>query len=179
VIVYLLSSPSGKNYVGIAHDLPRRLREHKARGHALHAAISKYGIENFATYVLHEVDSWEEAARLEREEIAARDTIAPNGYNLTEGGDGRYGEVHSEAIRRSWEDPEVRDRRLAGQRKVRHLLQENGRRQGLRNRKLSRDQVDEIRRFPKTQVELAAEFGVSQSTISNVQKGVTYGDNKR
>jgi hypothetical protein len=92
--VYLITSPSGKQYVGqTVRSLEARWREHRyeaVRGSKLlfHQAIRKYGADKFACEVLHDgIEGIDELNRLEAEEIAARDTLSPGGYNLTTGGD--------------------------------------------------------------------------------------------
>lgn len=88
--LYLLTSPSGKQYVGItASSLERRWKQHcydaRHRNTPLYAAIRKYGAASFALEVLLE-GSWEDLNAAEELEIAARRTQHPNGYNLRAGG---------------------------------------------------------------------------------------------
>lgn len=95
--IYLLRFPNGKCYVGqtVRKNLADRLRAHKNRAkssknncRACAAAIRKYGWENVKHEVLMqgplpnaELDAWERIA------IFEQDTMSPNGYNLTPGGD--------------------------------------------------------------------------------------------
>ena len=94
--IYLATNTKNdKQYVGMtAGDPQRRFRGHcrsAAGGSKLpfHLAIAKYGESAFTLEVLHNATSRAELQALERQEIAARGTIAPGGYNLTPGGDGQ------------------------------------------------------------------------------------------
>lgn len=83
---------SGKSYVGLSVDIFRRWKQHsntweaKKRWSAIKAAISKYGIENFTFAVIEEC-SKEKLAEREIHWIKELNTLAPNGYNRTAGGD--------------------------------------------------------------------------------------------
>lgn len=95
-------------------NTPEKLRDHRKRKHerdahhkdadgtpsplcpAFGRAILKYGIESFRWDILHvfratnEIDLRKIADDMERQEISKRNTLAPNGYNLTTGGQGGY-----------------------------------------------------------------------------------------
>ena len=92
---------TGKSYIGQTNDLHKRFRGHKseafnpnAPGYNLpfHAAIRKYGIENFTYDVLEEIadgESQEYVDERERYFISYYQSLTTqNGYNLTTGGDG-------------------------------------------------------------------------------------------
>ena len=92
--VYLITSPSGKQYVGMtARSFNERWKQHcwaardGSRLH-LHRAIRKHGAESFETTILAESDSDEELKSLEIAKIKELGTLSPKGYNLTKGGDG-------------------------------------------------------------------------------------------
>lgn len=53
----------------------------------LGGAIRKYGVDAFEISTLYEAINLSEAVRVERALIAQYDTISPNGYNLTSGGE--------------------------------------------------------------------------------------------
>lgn len=88
MIIYLLSFPNGKHYVGrTKNSLEQRCTEHKARAvhghqHPLYHAINKYGWENVKKEVLHLATSHEELVIKELEFILHFNSLA-NGYNLT------------------------------------------------------------------------------------------------
>jgi group I intron endonuclease len=84
-VVYKISNRiNGKSYIGRTKDLERRIKEHINKAHctALHRAIKKYGIENFAISVLFEGQNFNEMIQAERELILSHGTMTPNGYNL-------------------------------------------------------------------------------------------------
>jgi len=105
--IYILTSPVGKSYVGqTVRKWNERLRRHlldveKGSMLAIHRAIRKYGIENFQVALYEFPD--EELDEKEKEFIRILNTMAPNGYNMTPGGDGvgsgkdnpMYGKKHS------------------------------------------------------------------------------------
>lgn len=92
--VYLITSPSGKQYVGqTIQALSDRWRFHvwealngSANCRALANAIRKYGVDSFKIDLLHESDDLDELNRLEAHEIETRRTLRPGGYNLLTGG---------------------------------------------------------------------------------------------
>lgn len=93
--IYCHTSPSQKRYVGQSlHGMKARWRNHvrqasKGGGFLLHEAIRKYGAEAFAHELLEVVTTIDAANAAEQKWIAALKTLAPNGYNLRNGGDVR------------------------------------------------------------------------------------------
>ena len=72
--------------------LKKRIREHKNNTKSLIGrALHKYGEENFVWVVLEECDSREQLDEREIYWIKTLNTKAPNGYNLTDGGEGVLG----------------------------------------------------------------------------------------
>lgn len=98
------------------------MRTKEGRNQALQNAIRKYGAEAFTRRVLVIADDWDYLCDLERKAIIAFDTLAPRGYNLTVGGEGVVGRVHtalaavhmSAGQKKRFSDPNER-RRLAEQ----------------------------------------------------------------
>jgi group I intron endonuclease len=86
--IYILSSPSGKSYIGqTTRPIQKRLEEHrtgKSRCVAIYNAIKLHGWENF------EIDWYEcpdEDLNFDEElMIREMETLAPGGYNLKGGG---------------------------------------------------------------------------------------------
>jgi group I intron endonuclease len=113
-IVYTLTSPSGKQYVGITTKrlFKRRMRAHRkpsSQCRYLKNSIQKYGWDNFKVETREvPVETLNEE---EQKQIKRLDTMAPNGYNLTSGGE-RYTASEetkkriSAAAKKKWEDPE-------------------------------------------------------------------------
>jgi len=107
--VYLIRNKmNSKLYVGkTIHSYRKRKREHKSAARkdsktAFHCALRKYGSHNFSGMVLFETDDPEELDELEMMTIDFLRTVAPNGYNLTEGGEGgRLSDETKEKVRQS------------------------------------------------------------------------------
>lgn len=98
MIVYAITNlVNGKRYIGITeYSLKRRWGGHKkyvrdGAKTALHRAMRKHGIENFAICELVRLAKGSDRKTLcemERFYIAQENTMTPNGYNMTPGGDG-------------------------------------------------------------------------------------------
>jgi group I intron endonuclease len=99
MIVYCATNLiNGKKYIGYTtKKLSERIKIHmyksnsKTNKHYFYLfplAIRKYGIENFKWEVLCECSSIDECHKMEIFYIKSINTISPNGYNLTEGGNG-------------------------------------------------------------------------------------------
>lgn len=110
--VYLATNRiNGKQYVGQSVDFDRRKKGHRydavsGKGCLFHSALRKYGFDAFDWEILkyREFLTWERDKawmnRWEKCYIKKLDTMSPNGYNLTEGGDGGVGFTHSIATRK-------------------------------------------------------------------------------
>jgi group I intron endonuclease len=105
--IYLIRNlVNGKGYVGKTEKtVSLRFSQHKTQSkigstYALHAAMRKYGVHNFS---IIEIASCESCllSELETHFIKIHETYAPlgKGYNLTLGGEGQTGLVHSEETR--------------------------------------------------------------------------------
>lgn len=96
---------SKKCYIGVTKKNNPYIRwnEHKRKIEqgigcpALQCAVKKYGIDNF-TFEILIICFDEERYKFEIEYIKKYNSIAPNGYNLTKGGEGGgfYGKKHSQ-----------------------------------------------------------------------------------
>lgn len=87
--IYKYTSPSGFSYIG---QTTRSLKEragHEGKGYRgcsrFYEAIKKYKIENFDVDILAEVKK-EDLDEMEKKYIQIFNTLSPNGYNLTYGG---------------------------------------------------------------------------------------------
>lgn len=89
---------SGKQSIGItSRSIRQRWNEHlynarkRPKANALFRAITKYGSHNFSMQAICCAKSWNNICQAETQLIAQYGTLAPNGYNLTLGGEGRFG----------------------------------------------------------------------------------------
>lgn len=81
---------NNKKYIGITSDIKRRFKQHKrmrSRAVVFCLAIKKYGFENFKFEILKENLTLENAKLFEIQFIQELNSIVPNGYNRTKGGD--------------------------------------------------------------------------------------------
>ena len=88
--IYLITNNlNGKIYVG-KHSTDNLDDGYMGSGKLIKLAYNKYGIENFTKQILHFADTEEELNDLEMFYIKDLDAKT-NGYNLTDGGDGKLG----------------------------------------------------------------------------------------
>jgi len=103
--MYKLTFPNGKAYIGITKNTAsHRFSQHVKfaregkRMCAVHHAIIKYGSDIVNVDILAMAE-WSYLTELEVRAIAAFNTRYPNGYNLTDGGEGTSGVVRSAETR--------------------------------------------------------------------------------
>jgi len=91
-IYKITNTVNGKSYIGqTRHDAVKtRIRDHlTGRGNVIiKNAVEKYGHDAFTFEILHDGIIPEFLDDLEREAIGKFNTVAPHGYNLTDGGEG-------------------------------------------------------------------------------------------
>ena len=88
---------NGKAYVGQSVHIEERWRQHKNQhsDSLIHQAIKKYGIDNFIFEVLEECENDKQILNAREEYwIKHFNTIKPNGYNKTSGGDNASVDIH-------------------------------------------------------------------------------------
>lgn len=99
-LVYTITSPEGKVYVGKSKASWRELwkRQRYGKGYEQHkelyADIKKFGWGNFKRECVADKLTPEEAAQLEADTIERLDSLYPNGYNKSSGGDKYYRVVY-------------------------------------------------------------------------------------
>ena len=96
-VIYLITCLiNGKKYVGqTIRRLNIRMNNHKHGDLYIDKAIRKYGWKNFKVEVLEECYTVEQLNEREIFWIAALNTKEPNGYNITDGGEGNLGWKHT------------------------------------------------------------------------------------
>jgi group I intron endonuclease len=103
LIIYKATNKiNGKGYIGQTINLEKRLRDYKntKTDHLISRAIRKYGFENFSWEIICECFSKKEMDKKEKYYIIYFDTRFPNGYNLTDGGEGNLGWIPTEETRK-------------------------------------------------------------------------------
>ena len=89
---------NGKQYVGLTAEYQKRLISHKCAWtkSVFHKAIKEYGFDSFVFTHIADAFDLQSACDLERMLIQQHNTLAPNGYNMTVGGQvGPAGYKHS------------------------------------------------------------------------------------
>jgi group I intron endonuclease len=88
-IIYLTTNlVNKKQYVGKQHLEDNKKDTYIGSGYLLHKAVTKYGKENFKKEILEFCETDEILNIQEIFWIKEKNTLQPNGYNLTEGGTG-------------------------------------------------------------------------------------------
>ena len=94
---------TGKVYIGITNQgAGARYRHHWYEARTgepapIHRSMAKYGEENFTLEIIDFAETYEELKEKEKYWIKQYDAMnREKGYNLTEGGDGTFGRLHSE-----------------------------------------------------------------------------------
>jgi group I intron endonuclease len=117
--IYIITNiVNAKQYVGITTNIDLRWRRHKNANEDqyIHRAIKKHGLNNFVFTHFATAFDKESAKFIEKLLIIEHNTLAPNGYNLTEGGEGTSGRVlNQESIEKlrnkniqTWSNTELR-----------------------------------------------------------------------
>lgn len=119
MVVYLATNLiNNKQYVGYTtktlkeristHIYKSRCKLNKHYFYLFKQALRKHGTDNFKWEVLEECFTKEECCKKEIFYISKYNTISPNGYNLTEGGNGGFQSDEtklkiSESVKKYWE----------------------------------------------------------------------------
>lgn len=182
---------NGKGYVGWTVDLERRKGWHKKDAYdgsrlVFHCAIRKYGWDAFEWSMLAEDDDNDWLCLLEQKWIKRLGTKLPNGYNMTDGGDGccisgelwhKYHTADSiektAAAHRGKPRSEETKKKISGVLQGRKLPPEviiklQGR---TRTPKAIKQAADAIRGKPRSEE--------TRTKISNARKGVKFTDSHR
>lgn len=110
--IYMLTSPSGKSYIGKSIDLKKRLNIYKLNlcynQPYILSSLKKYGFDNFIVEILYETNiKYKHIDNLlnvlEKYFIKKYDTFN-NGYNLTKGGEGTSGRIVTEKSKEKYRE---------------------------------------------------------------------------
>jgi len=96
---------NSKKYIGKSVNYKSRMGNHRRMEddcRYLNNAILKYGWENFRQEIIIDDVPEEDLSNLETSYIDVEDTLAPNGYNLTKGGEGMSGYKHTDETRKKY-----------------------------------------------------------------------------
>lgn len=168
VIYKIKCNINGKNYIGITGDFKGRIKSHlsvaeNGSNTVFHKAIRKYGIKSFLIFVLDRANTWEEACKLEKYYIKKIGTKLPNGYNMTDGGEGTLGCYPSESVKNKIAES--------------HIGLHAGEKHGCS--KLTEKDVIEIRKRYKNETisssQLSKEYGIRSEQICMVISGKSWG----
>jgi group I intron endonuclease len=102
----ITNSINGLVYIGItSKSIEERWRLHKnwvtwKKPYGLHAAIREFGVLNFVIEHIASAKTFEDLRELEKQLIKQYNSLTPNGYNKTSGGQGVLGYKHTEASRK-------------------------------------------------------------------------------
>lgn len=102
-IYRLTNLVTGKTYIGQTLRFKTRMREHKSKKvkRYLSRSIQKHGWDKFKKEIIIDNVPEEDLDNLEISYIAVENTMRPNGYNLTLGGEGNSGYKYTTKQRES------------------------------------------------------------------------------
>lgn len=202
MIIYLITNKvNGKQYVGqTIHTLNERWANHCSKNSgcvALKHAIDKYGKNMFDKVVIDTASSQEELDEKEKFWIKALNTMSPNGYNLTSGGEhavfsdevkeklrvANTGKKHSEETRKlisqrlkeQWRDGKRKGRPMPE--RYRYLLRDYTKEHGAWNKGLPKEQSHLYGKKRKDSTKRKIAETLSRPVIC-VETGVIYPSSK-
>ncbi len=178
-----------KLYVGLTlSDAETRFKKHISMIYsngcsALYGAIKKYGIESFIVETICLSNDKKELMNLEKHYISELNTVSPNGYNLTTGGENcrvtdktkqkistrlkgreiKWAEKVSKGVKKLWENEEYRAKQTK-QRKQKRGKYRDGIVKPLRL-DLPSEKINQLYKEGKTINEISKLLGVSFYTI--------------
>jgi group I intron endonuclease len=93
VFIYLITNKiNDKKYVGLTtKGISQRISEHISAGTYIGKALRKYGLQSFDISIIDSANTIDTLREKEKYWVKCYNSKFPNGYNLTDGGDGRLG----------------------------------------------------------------------------------------
>ena len=181
--IYILTNKvNDKQYVGRDVNLPSRVKIHfseKSLGCPLiHRAIKKYGCDNFTVEIIPYPGISNKALNaVEMWKIAELNTKAPNGYNLTRGGEGTAGHTVSTEARKKISDAH-RGKKLSEEHRQKLSKAHKGKKRKPRTaetrRKISEAQKGKSRKSKPHTPETRKKIGEANSTPLQKIKHIQY-----
>lgn len=196
---------NGKKYVGQTNNLERRKKQHIQdsihchKGHEVshnlpfHAAIRKYGIDNFNFEILKIIDTedWNIVNEIEAQFIQSQKSMAPNGYNLTTRGEARQGANKSklsnetiqgiiDSLKAKEYIPDIAERYQLSRSYISDInngrcLRQPNETYPLQQNRITNEEyyqiIDLIRNTPYSLREIARYMGRNRDTIEKINKG--------
>lgn len=106
MIIYKIENKiNNKIYIGLTSKyVSKRIAEHINNNYPIGKALRKYGLESFNISTIDNSDSVDILYEKEKYWIKFYNCKDPNGYNLTEGGDGKLGCKHTEETKKKISD---------------------------------------------------------------------------
>ena len=186
-----------KSYIGLTiNNAETRFKKHKSMIYsngcsALYEAFKKYGVENFIIETICFSSNKKELMNLEKHYISELNTLSPNGYNLTSGGENckvtdetkkkiskslkgrkiKWAEKVSSSVKKLWENEEYRTKQIE-QRKQKRGKYRDGIIKPLRL-ELPSEKINQLYKDGKTINEISKLLGVSFYTI---KKRIEFGE---
>ena len=196
----ITNTVNGLVYIGItSKSVEDRWRLHKnwarwKKPYSLHAAIKEFGDSSFVVEHIASAKTFEDLLALEKQLIKQHNSLVPNGYNRTSGGQGVLGYKHTDAARKVMSEKvkaagphpipreAIERARLAriGQKRTeaqKKLIASNRVGKGLLNdaaRKHAKEIVQkalDLIDLGTKQVDIVKITGLSQSYVSNLKTG--------
>lgn len=192
---------NNKIYIGVSNNPKRRWDEHCRNNNKYYSmidnAIQKYGKENFEFEILEDWDLREKALQREKELISDFRCLAPYGYNIHEGGgappvQNKISQELANKIIDQLLDLKISRKTIIANNKITNAILENinlgkaWRRDELsyplrpNEHLIIKERAKKIQSLLKnstlSQEEIAKQFGISKTEVSNINKGKTYFD---
>jgi len=163
----ITNSVNEKVYIGITNDIHARWHRHKKNAinkvnKPLYDSINKYGIDQFTITPICSTFTREDLGKLEQQFIKEQNTIWPNVYNLTSGGE------------KSWTVSEETRQRLSDIHKGKTLSKEH--RQNISNSNKGRKFLKETRQKISEALKGKAKSKEHRQKISELKKGTIPGN---
>lgn len=116
MFIYLITNKiNGKQYIGkTKRDVNKRIIEHINANTYIGRAIRKYSLESFNISIIDSSVAEDVLDEKEKYWIKFYDCKSPNGYNLTDGGEGLHGHTFSKKHRRKLSEVAKGNKRRLG-----------------------------------------------------------------